>query len=912
MLSIMKKGILLSFAAIILMGVIVYALWYINKRGELTNNSKDSFIPWNSALVVSLNPGAALSVKVQAAFAEDIRLFRQKPLYKTVDTLIRSNYAASTSRVLALRIEGKNKPAFLWVMDNRDVLSRNEIVNFLKNVYPETGPEYRKYDNYRIYQLKAGTEVLYYAVEEGMILVSDSELYLEDALKQFENEAEQKQPDARYENVKKYFSAGAGLNVFLNSTCFSEVLPMLIHPDKIFRRLDMTQCFEWGALDGDMDESGIVLNGFMHYGGSGASYMKTMEGQRPKESVIENIIPLQSQSLLLLNLSDLKAYLAALDNYRYDSGIIEKIRKKKQEYMQQLGKTAETELRELLQGEFAQVSFSFNESTGETEGAVIASLKSGGLCRAWLEKVIEENAVKNNVHPDSYRKSYQTDREKAFAYYKFPATDMAGLYWGGIFDGIKNNYALIEDNYLILASSEKVIAGFLNASVHRSFISDAGWFKKVKSKMAAKYNLAYFAETSRTLPYYSYVARSGWKDFLNIHREQMETFSTWAMQWSNEGNMLYSSLFLSTDQMETAQRPHVLWQTKLGASVSMKPVSVVNHVTGEREILVQDEAHTVYLLNNSGRILWKRQLDGKINSEVYQVDVFKNGKLQYLFSTASRLYLIDRNGEKVGNFPVAFRAACDRGITVFDYDKNRNYRVFAPCADRKVYLYDLIGNPVKGWDNGKADKEIMTRVQHYRVGDKDYIVFADRYRLYILDRKGKERAKVSTVFDLAENTPLYLFRKNGKAQIVFANMAGPVNLVDFSGHTQTVKCAGIEAGHHLNVADVNNDGQEEFIFTNGRHLKVFDPAGKLLTEKELNVQNLDFPYVYRFSDGDIRIGLLDSGQKHMIMLTSRGEMSQGFPIRGESPFSIVFAENGNFYLFAGVEEGNLIKYRIQR
>ena len=58
----MKKGLLL-FAAVVLMGLVAYTVWYINRRGELAGNSKDSFIPDNSALVISLNTGASLSEK---------------------------------------------------------------------------------------------------------------------------------------------------------------------------------------------------------------------------------------------------------------------------------------------------------------------------------------------------------------------------------------------------------------------------------------------------------------------------------------------------------------------------------------------------------------------------------------------------------------------------------------------------------------------------------------------------------------------------------------------------------------------------------------------------------------------------------------------------------------------------------
>ena len=108
--------------------------------------------------------------------------------------------------------------------------------------------------------------------------------------------------------------------------------------------------------------------------------------------------------------------------------------------------------------------------------------------------------------------------------------------------------------------------------------------------------------------------------------------------------LLYSNILpLRTEEVEQKQA-QIMWQTRLDARMSMKPAIVVNHNTGERELFVQDEGNTIYLINDVGRILWKLPIEGRINSEVYQVDMFKNGKLQYLFSTPSHLYLIARNG----------------------------------------------------------------------------------------------------------------------------------------------------------------------------------------------------------------------------------------------------------------------------
>lgn len=907
----MKKGLWLSVVAALFVGFVVYALWYINRRGELQNNSKDSFIPYNSALVVNINPEISLPSGIKSVFTTAFGKFQEKLLYKTAYGLCNSDLISPTSKVAAVRTEGKNDLVFLFVMDNKNVLSGGDIVDFLQKNFGKAVGKNRKYDRYKIYSLQSEDEEVFYAVEEGMVLLSDSELFLEDALRQFDQEAENGEQQMPYRHIGKYFSSSAGVNLFLNTSYFSDLLPMFLQARALFPHLDITSCFKWGALDGDLREDGISLNGFMDYAGQESSFMKTLKGQHSGETDIEAVIPARPVSFFILNLTDLKAYLSALEDYRYNAGLIEAIRKRKQEYYKILGKEGETELKELLQGEFALVNVSFNESQGKNEGLIIAELKSGGLCKAWIEKAVGNDARLHNIHPDSYLRNYKVDREQSFGYYKFPVEDLPAVFWGYLFEGIPAKYAFVQDNYLILGSSEKVMGDFIRDYVHRNFVRDAEWFKKMKTKLSSKYNLAYFADAEKAMPYYTYFAKGDWKDYLRSREGGATPFTALAMQWSNEGELLYNTLFLSTEKTADNKQPHILWQTKLGARISMKPVPVVNHVTGEREIFVQDDLHTVYLLNDAGRVLWRLALDSPINSEVFQVDAFRNGKLQYLFSTSTRLYLVDRNGKQVEHFPVTFKADCKRGITLFDYDKNKNYRIFAPCADRQVYLYDIRGQIVKDWRSEKADKDIATQVNHYRVGEKDYIVFADRYRLYILDRRGKERVKVSTVFDLQENTDLYLTRKDGEDIIAFADREGKVNLVNFQGKSKVLACGEQLPACRLNIARLHGNA-DELIFTSGNRLSVYDLNGKCLYEKELDAASLDFPYVYRFSGKDVRIGLADREKRQMLLLVLDGGMSEGFPISGDSPFSILFADNGNFYLFAGADDGNLIKYKVQR
>lgn len=908
----MKKGIWLCFGAIILIGVIVFAIWYINEEGKMRTGSKDSFIPYNSALVVSVNAPPRLSAEVEKAFRPDVSDFRKRLLVRITDTLQKQSYIMPYPYVLAVRVEGKSDLRFLYVMDNKDVLSRGEIADFLKRAFANGAEKVRKYDRYKIYTLKQNKELVYFAVCGGIVLISDSDLYIEDGIKQFDLEQSGKEVKSRYRELDKYFSAGAGIDVFLNTSAFTEVLPLLLQTKKVFPHLDITQLFKWGALDGELGQDGVCLNGFMHYSGVEKSYIRTFEKQQPRESKIDGVVPARLISLGMLNLSQPEAYFTALEAYRQVTGRREAVYQRKQQFVKMFGKGREEELQQLLQGEFAVVELSYNEATQEKDGLVIAALKSGSLGKIWLEKMMADYARFDGGKPEDYSCHYSIDRDKALTYYRLPVDDLSAIYWGYIFEGIKSRFILIEDNYLVVASSENAVRSFIQDYVHGSFIRDAEWYRNLKTKLAGKYNLAYFARTAEALPLYRDLAAGEVRQFIAGHMNELPVFPTLALQWSNEGGMLYNTLFLNTIPIQDEIRPHVLWQTKLDARISMKPVPVTNHVTGERELFVQDDHNTIYLINDAGRILWKLSVDGRINSEVYQVDLFKNGKLQYLFSTPSKMYLIDRNGNAAGRFPMTFQTQCEQGITVYDYDNNKDYRIFVPCADRKVYLYGLDGKPVKGWDPEKADKPIVTKVQHFRVDGKDYLVFADRYRLYILDRKGKERVRISTVYDLPNQTDIYLSCKNTQTGLVFAGNNGTIHWVDFSGRTENSKVEGIGNSFRMNLADVNRDGNPDCVFTSENHLLVTQMNGKVILEKKVEAGSLDYPYVYRFSSADTRIGLTDPKGGQMLLLTQDGQMSKGFPLSGDSPFSIVFSGSDGFFLFAGADNGSLIKYRVQK
>lgn len=908
----MKKIALIVFG-IVLLGGIGFALWWVNEREREVDIPKESFIPYNSAVVINVNANANLSPKIATAFDREIKAFRKSMLSRVVDTLKQVSQVDTSSYVMAIRVEGKQSIRFLYVLNRSGLFSRGDVHAFLQKMFAGLQVKERKYNNQKIYLASRGKDEVCYAIVGGMVLVSNSELYVEDAVNQLGHSGEDEKDGApRFKNVNRYFSAGAGLNVFLNTTCFSDLLPLLLQKDFIAKQTNIAKWFKWGALDGDIKPNGVSFNGFVHYDGLKAAFPIAFKGQVPQDSKLDAVIPADVKCVSILALNDVKNYLASLESYRYGAGQIENVRKRKQEFARLFGDKLEEEWQALLKGEWGKGTLSYDASRKQEEGIVVVHVKAGSLAGGLLEKMLKSYASKSGISETSLYRSFALDKDKKVSYFKMPVPDFAGVMWGYVLGGIATNYVLVEDNYVVFASSEKGLQSFASDYMRRLSVRDQEWYQKLRTKLSSKFNWMYLSEMVSMLPYYEQVTKGALRELLERNKEGMEAFSSLGLQWGCEGDMLYHTLFLSTEEVEQKQA-QIMWQTRLDARMSMKPAIVVNHNTGERELFVQDEGNTIYLINDVGRILWKLPIEGKINSEVYQVDMFKNGKLQYLFSTPGHLYLIDRNGNYLPRFPLAFKSPCERGISVADYENNKNYRVFAPGADHHVYLYEVSGNFVKGWDVPKSDNDIVSKIYHFRVEGKDYLVYADRYRLYILDRKGKERVKVSTLLNLSANTSLYLTKQNGQMKMAFMDANGEIVLVNFRGQVERIRGEEMIGGGMFNVEDVNNDGQDEFIYTLKNRIVVMDNKGKLLFEKHWEDSELDFPYIYRFSARDSRIGIMD-GKGERLFLLDMKEVSKGFPIRGNSPFSIAFGDNGSagFYLFAGSDGTHLLKYRVLR
>jgi len=385
-------------------------------------------------------------------------------------------------------------------------------------------------------------------------------------------------------------------------------------------------------------------------------------------------------------------------------------------------------------------------------------------------------------------------------------------------------------------------------------------------------------------------------------------------QIGNENGMIYNMGRLKYNPGLQQSPTSISWKSHTGNLIG-RPYFITNlSDKSAQDILVQDGASNLILMTRDGRIQWKIKLKGPIKSEIFQLDCFKNGQQQYFFSTSEALHMIDHEGNNAPHFPVVLRSAATNGVSVADYDNTKEYRFFIACKDHKVYLFDKKGKAVTGWNSPKPEHNILKPVQFFRVENKDYLVFNDMNRAYIVDRKGKPIATIKQNLTFSKNTfTLQPQSGNARARLVTTDTNGKIISIGLDGSVKRSSIGRFSAGHFFLYEDVDTDNHPDYLILNKDSLVVYDQKGiKMFVRKFNNPIGLT-PELFTFPDKSRKIGITDTIEHKIYLLNSDGTNYDGFPIDGNSPFALGFRGNENrpFILITGTPGGFLSNYQIK-
>ncbi len=327
-----------------------------------------------------------------------------------------------------------------------------------------------------------------------------------------------------------------------------------------------------------------------------------------------------------------------------------------------------------------------------------------------------------------------------------------------------------------------------------------------------------------------------------------------------------------------------LWSAGIGAPANRQPDIVVNHTNNTREVLVQDEQHRIHLISAAGKVLWQHALDGPIMGAVHQVDRFRNGKLQLLFNTAGRVYLIDRNGKDVGGFPVNLKEQASAPLSVFDYEDQRDYRVIIPLKDGRLFNIGVDGLPVKGWEASKLAHAANSPVTHLRIRNKDHLlVFPAPGRVLVLDRRGSAREKVKLELpEGARVVQVHAGTELANTEVLWTDREGTAYRSTLGGTTTPLANGG--AGAVSISGNWHTDGPE-LAQALGDSIRVLH-GDKQVWHKGFAAAPLPVVQWYELAGVGTVSSVVLPTREELLLLDDTGAPLPGMPLKGATPCAI--------------------------
>ena len=323
------------------------------------------------------------------------------------------------------------------------------------------------------------------------------------------------------------------------------------------------------------------------------------------------------------------------------------------------------------------------------------------------------------------------------------------------------------------------------------------------------------------------------------------------------------------------------------------PIWLKNHLNNDFDIAFQDSENYLNYLSNKGVLNWKKKLSGKIIGDIKQVDIYKNGRQQMVFRTAKNLYLLDRNGNEVKqlSFPIN-SSLFNNPISIFDYEKNRNYRILI-TEDNRIKMYDSNGRIVSGFKHQLFDSNIINSPVHIRIDGKDYIVVQlENGSLKILDRRGRDRIIVDNKIQYSDN-PIFSYLEN----FTTTDKLGNLIKIDTSGNL-------IEENLNLSIENLIDVVNNNLVYLNENRLTI-----KGITV-DLPFSKFSKPKI--FIDSKIMlVGITDLNEGKIYLYKDNGELVEGFPIKGNSLIDIKDSDNdGKIEIISRLDNFSIVSYEI--
>ncbi len=380
---------------------------------------------------------------------------------------------------------------------------------------------------------------------------------------------------------------------------------------------------------------------------------------------------------------------------------------------------------------FWQKKIPFQEILRAQQGEIAClNIAQGGKVLLW------------KIHPNLFLEALKTHEMISFLpekddYYQkiYPLTHTKNFLWQPDDPFFVPQYCMfLDDQHVVFATKRKFLEQYLQSFLIQKMTNIAAKNLPFENFLLPQANMSLYIENASLF----------YKKNSSSHKMVVQWNFCEEKKWytnvvcQNIKPILKKKISVIKKKKEPLPTDKKMLLTDIQAPLVMLPQVVENHRKKFlQHFFVQDAQHVLYFMEGNNQLLWKKTLDGPVISPFFSIDFYRNKKIQYLFSTKNKVYIIDYHGCAVENYPLVLPEKIPiTAINLLDYDQNKQYRI-AIAAQNKMYLYDQFQKILPCWHPKVNKKKYRMALQHIRKFTKDYLLTCSIDGcLQVMNRKG--------------------------------------------------------------------------------------------------------------------------------------------------------------------------------
>ncbi len=539
----------------------------------------------------------------------------------------------------------------------------------------------------------------------------------------------------------------------------------------------------------------------------------------------------------------------------------------------------------------SEIGMAHLESTksGDEQKLMILKVKDRKETLAFFTQLTQRIALKRKdaVYADSY-----SENEIRF----LPIQNFPSAILGDLTGAFEQCFYMSHKNYLIFSNDLQQLKGLIT-----SIREENTWGKSIRvnsflRRIDDAANVSFYINIPKTWNSFIHHLKPHWAEHFKKNTSTYRSIELAALQFSYLDGRFFTNYTIT----QPIEKPKEIPQKRPDRSIRFtnrlisKPYLLKTHAYGNLDMIVQDNTSTIHYLDSNQKILWTKKLDGPIQGEIYPIDYYKNGKIQYLLATHQNVHMIDRTGSSIPHYPKTLPNAVEiHHINLIDYNLNRNYRIGITDADGNIYLTDKNLNPLDNWSPRNFNRPALLPLVHHRLKRKDVMIsLQENGKINVMNRRGEfiRGFPFDAKKSLHKNYFMHSSNSLANSSLTVISTDGELMEINLEGKVikqdQLIKTS-VDAVFGL-IPDIN---ENSFIIVRKEKnsYAVFDETGTLLFQKNHSLGETILIQYYQFGAGKDLIILTDKQNKLLYVYDKSGRLITDDSLNSEHEVSLIYS-----------------------